>query len=257
MDRIEDTDAVMKSEEDGAETEPPDVTDYPGIEAHDTDQASVLERHLSASEEATLKSSGRWKAPWWLKWMECPFAVTAPSTGKKVDEATAWAMDSSGRAPVNQAGVFVGAALLRLATADAGCERPATCENTVYGLHPSSMLTLTSAITGVAAALLMPVFGAIVDHTCHRKLVGILSALVATVITVVQINISEPDWLIILVLEAVGRFSLLIHATAVFAYLPDLTRDESDLTHYTSRFYIRQFCVQTMYVGILVVRSGQ
>ena len=243
---------TIKSDEDGVGAETPTVGAPACIEAEKA-QPLPVERHLSVSEEATLKSSGRWKAPWLLKWMECPFAVTAPSTGKKLDEATAWAMDASARAPINQAGVFVGTALLRLAAADAGCERPATCENTIYGFRPSSLLTVTSAITGVTAALLMPVFGAIVDHTRHRKFVGILSALIVTLITAVQITISESNWLMILVLEAIGGFSLLVHVAAVFAYLPDLTHDESDLTHYTSRFNIRQFCVQTLYVGILVI----
>jgi len=217
---------------------------------------SSLERQLSASEEATLHSSGRRKAPSWFTWMECPFSVAEPSTGKKLEEATAWSMDASARAPINQAGVFVGTALLRLATADAGCERPATCENTVYGLRPSSLLTLTSAITGVVAALLMPVFGAIVDHTRHRKLVGTLSAFIVVAITGIQISISGSNWLIILILEAIGGFTLLVHVTAVFAYLPDLTTDESDLAHYTSRFNLRQYTVQTLYVGILVMIGG-
>lgn len=223
----------------------------------ESERASPLEpsshRELSTSEEATLTSSRRFKAPWWLKWIEYPFAVKAPSTGMKLDEATAWAMDASALAPINQVGIFVGTALLRLATADAGCNSPATCENTVNGLRPSSLLTLTSAITGIVAAMLMPVFGAIVDHTRHRKLVGSLSAFIIVVITGVQIGISQSNWLVILVLEAIGGFTLLVHTTALFAYLPDLTTNEADLTHYTSRFNIRQFTVQTLYVAILVI----
>lgn len=213
-------------------------------------------RQLSASEEATLNSSGRCKAPRWLKWTECPFAITAPSTGKKLDEATGWAMDASARAPINQAGAFVGTALLRLATADAGCTSTAACGITVYDLRPSSLLTLTSAVTGVVAALLMPVFGAIVDYTRHRKLVGSVSALIIVVITGIQISIVESNWLFILILEAIGGFTLLVHVTAVFAYLPDLTTNESDLAHYTSRFNIRQYAVQTLYVGVLVIIGG-
>lgn len=216
-------------------------------------QLPTVEHQLSASEEATLKSSGKWQAPCWLKWMEFPFAVTAPSTGKKLDEAIGWAMDASARAPVNQAGLFVGTALLRLATADSGCEQAAACENTVYGLRPSSLLTLTSAITGSVAALLMPVVGAMVDHTRHRKLVGSVSALILIAISGGQISISESNWLAILILEAIGGFTLLVHTTAVFAYLPDLTFDESDLSHYTSQFNIRQYAAQMCYVGILTI----
>ena len=222
----------------------------------ETTQPLTVERRLSASDEATLKSSGKRRAPCWLKWMECPFAITAPSTGKKLDEATGWAMDASARAPVNQAGVFVGTALLRLAAEDVGCEQAADCENTVYGLRPSSLLTLTSAITGIVAALLMPIVGAIVDHTRHRKLVGSVSALILIAISAGQISISESNWLVILILEAIGGFTLLVHTTGVFAYLPDLTTDELDLTHYTSRFNIRQYAAQMCYVGILIIVGG-
>jgi hypothetical protein len=46
---------------------------------------------------------------------------------------------------------------------------------------------------------------------------------------------------------------LLVHVTAVFAYLPDLTFNESDLSYYTSRFNLRQYGLQTVYVGILAI----
>ena len=117
-------------------------------------------------------------------------------------EATGWAMDAAARAPLNQAGTFVGTALLRLATEDAGCTRPATCENTVYGLKPSSLLTMTTAVVGIAGALLMPVFGAVVDHTRYRKLVASVSACIVVVIAGCQISISLSNWFIILILDA-------------------------------------------------------
>lgn len=222
--------------------------------ASDEESAAQPQSQLSASEEATLKSSGKCKAPRYLKWVECPFAIASPSTGKKLDEVTGWAMDACARGPINQTGTFVGSALLRLAAFDAGCEQIATCH--VYGFRPSSLLTLTSAIAGIVASLLMPFIGAIVDHTRYRKAVGTITALIVVAISAGQISISVTNWFIVLVLEAVGGFTLLVHTTAVFAYLPDLTTDESDLTHYTSRFNIRQYAVQTLYVGILVIIGG-
>jgi hypothetical protein len=56
-----------------------------------------------------------------------------------------------------------------------------------------------------------------------------------------------------LILEAVGAFLLLVHVTANFAYLPDLTFNESNLSLYTSRFNLRQYGLQTVYVGILAI----
>jgi MFS-type transporter involved in bile tolerance (Atg22 family) len=215
--------------------------------------APIFQRKLSASEEATLNSSGRFKSPWWLSWIEVIFVVPAPSTGQKLPEATGWSIDAAARAPTNQAGAFVGTALLRLATNAAGCTRPFTCTNTLSGLKPSSLLSAASAVTGVVGAIFMPVFGAVVDHTRHRKVVGVISAFLVCAITGAQMSISQDSWLAILILEAVGAFSLLVHVTAVFAYLPDLTFNESDLSHYTSRFNLRQYGLQTVYVGILAI----
>lgn len=220
---------------------------------NESKKAPPLERQLSVSELASELSSGRLTSPWWLSWFEWPFKVKAPSTGAYLPEATGWAMDVAARAPINQAGAFLGAAILLLATVDAECANPATCTNTVYGFKPSSLLTLTSSLVSVFAAITMPIVGAIVDHTRFRKHVGIVTAAFFLVITGIQISISASNWFVMLVLEGIGGYMLIAHATTVFAYLPDLSRVESDLAHYTSRFNVRQFACQSLYVAILII----
>jgi len=208
---------------------------------------------LTISEEATLASSKRFKPPKFLKVIfETPFRTKNPTHGGHVEEATAWAMDAAGRGPLNQAGSYIGVAILRLATIDAGCDLPATCSNRVYGFKPSSMLTMASVITGVASALLMPFIGAIVDHTRHRKTVGVITAILVSAITGFQTTISLDTWFACLVLEMLGGFTLIMHFMAVMAYLPDLTEVEYELTHYTSRFNICMYMVQLFYVVFLI-----
>ena len=208
---------------------------------------------LTISEEATLASSKRFKPPKFLKVVfETPFRTKNPTHGGHVEEATAWAMDAAGRGPLNQAGSYIGVAILALATIDAGCDLPATCPNRVYGFKPSSMLTMASVITGVASAVLMPFIGAIVDHTRHRKTVGVITAILVCAITAFQITISLDTWFACLVLEMLGGFTLIMHFMAVMAYLPDLTEVEYELTHYTSRFNIVMYMVQLVYVVFLI-----
>jgi MFS-type transporter involved in bile tolerance (Atg22 family) len=217
--------------------------------------ASMMQRTISSISEAANLASGGWDAPWFLRWFEIPFQVKNPKDGKLLPEATGWAMDSCGRGPLNQVGGFIGAAVLRLATVDAGCINPGDCDNTLKGLKPSSLLTTTSALVGVIAAILMPAVGAVVDHTRHRKLMAVLSGIIVVGMTGIQISISieRNNWFFILVVDAIQSFFLLVHSTAVFAYLPDLTTDEEVIPHYSSHFQIRQYAVQFLFASLLAI----
>mmetsp|Transcript_26438 Transcript_26438/g.76307 ORF Transcript_26438/g.76307 Transcript_26438/m.76307 type:complete len:592 (+) Transcript_26438:308-2083(+) len=213
------------------------------------------QRKLSISEEATLASSKRFAPPHFLKVLfETPFRTKNPNHGGHLEEATGWGMDAAGRGPLNQAGSYIGVAIIQLATIDAGCGDvgAARCPNRIYGLRPSSMLTMASVITGVTSALLMPFIGAVVDHTRHRKAVGVLTAILVCAITGFQIAISLDTWFACLVAEMFGGFALIMHFMSVMAYLPDLTVVEVELTHYPSRFNIVMYSVQIVYVLFLI-----
>ena len=120
------------------------------------------QRKLSISEAATLASSKRFKPPHFLKVLfETPFRTKNPTHGGHLEEATGWGMDAAGRGPLNQAGSYIGVAIIQLATIDADCAAvgPARCPNRIYGFRPSSMLTMASVITGVTSALLVSAIG--------------------------------------------------------------------------------------------------
>ena len=78
--------------------------------------------------------------------------------------------------------VFLSRSLIKLAENEAlqSCEDEGIvaddCELTVYGFRPSSLVTNIAVIAGLLAAFLLPIVGAIVDYTDHRKLVGGISA---------------------------------------------------------------------------------
>lgn len=229
------------------------------------DEGSALEaqiehpvhRQSSMSEVVEMSGVG-WNAPWYLNWFEILFRMKDPSTGNYLPEATGWAMDAAARGPFFQIGTYMGSSILRLASLAAGCPSSGGCTKTLYGLQPSSLLTLSSTVVGVVAAIFMPLFGAVVDHTRHRKLVGVISGFITVLTTGMQIGISvQPNnWLYIYVVDAIQSFALLVHVTSVFAYLPDLTLDHSVLPKYTAHFNIRQF-LSMLTVGGIVILIGQ
>jgi MFS-type transporter involved in bile tolerance (Atg22 family) len=211
--------------------------------------------------EAAEMTAGGWTAPRWARCvMELPFRMKDPSSSTErkpmyLNEATGWAMDSAARGPMNQIGSYVGSAILFMATASAGCQNANQCS--VGGLKPSSLLTLTSSVTGVVAAVLMPIIGAVIDHTRHRKLVASASAFLVVLLTGLQLAISAStlNWLYILILDALQTFCLLVHAASVFAYLPELTLVQSALPAYTAHFNIRQFVAQ-LSLACFVIAAG-
>jgi len=212
------------------------------------------ERKLSISEQATARSTRRFEAPCYLKWIEYPFRTKNIKTGKFLEEAAGWAMDGAAKGPINQTGSFVGSTILRLATMQAcpTAPNPGTCTNLVYGFRPSSILTNASVFTGLLTAVTMPLVGALVDHTDHRKVMGTVSAFVIVASLAGQLIISEDTWFIVLIMEIIGGYFLIMHITCVMAYLPDLSHDQIEMGHYTSRFQVTQYVAQGAYT-ILVI----
>lgn len=256
---IEDQEVASLPKGGGEAEAEPEVED---VEATETDDPNpnlgsaaqtATQLSLSPSERATLEHPV--SLPCWISWMERPFRVKSVQNGVVLPEATGWAMDAAARGPLNMVGSYVGVALIALASVDAGCTQLNNCDKTIYGLRPSSMVTVVTAVVGVAAALLMPICGAVVDHTPHRRLIGGLTAAILVIITGIQISISQSNWFLILILEAVGGFTLLVHVAAVFSYLPDLATQQEDYVHYTASFNIRQYCTQTLFAGSVVLIS--
>jgi MFS transporter, UMF1 family len=93
----------------------------------------------------------------------------------------------------------------------------------------------------------------VVDHTTHRRTVGVVSGFFAVTLIGAQISISQDLWFFCLCIDALQSFALLVHTTAVFAYLPDLSIHESEISHYTAHFNVRQFGTQFVYVCLLIV----
>ena len=211
-----------------------------------------IQRKQSISEQATARSTRRIQPPAFLKWLEIPFRTKNSRTGQYLEEATGHAMDVAARGPINQTGSFIGSAIIRLATIDAGCLNPVQCDSTVYGIKPSSVLTMGNLVVGILAGVTMPFMGALVDHSNHRKVMGAISAFITVVSVAVQLMISLDTWFIVYIFECIGGYFLIMHQVCTMAYLPDLTHDESEMSHYTARFMMSQYAVQGVYTSIVI-----
>eukprot|EP00546_Thalassionema_frauenfeldii_P008757 CAMPEP_0178907188 /NCGR_PEP_ID=MMETSP0786-20121207/7233_1 /TAXON_ID=186022 /ORGANISM="Thalassionema frauenfeldii, Strain CCMP 1798" /LENGTH=184 /DNA_ID=CAMNT_0020578961 /DNA_START=86 /DNA_END=637 /DNA_ORIENTATION=- len=116
-------------------------------------------------------------------------------------EATGCSINMWGRATLIIASIFIGPALLELASVQA--QSQSSCElddddclnNTkVYGFKPSSLLANMAIMSGVVSTVFLPIIGAVIDHTPHRRGVGAVTAASLTLIKIIEIGILSPFW---------------------------------------------------------------
>ena len=208
-----------------------------------------IPREMSISERASRESSRRFVAPFYLKWLELPFGFIIKSKSAPAsEEAIAWGFDSVARGVATQAGSFIASAIVILATEEAGCPKKGTCEKTVYGLRPSSLFPVATIAVSLITAVFMPVFGAIVDYSHHRKTVGLVTAILICLFLGLQLMISKDSWFSVYLFECAGGFFVSVHTTITLAYLPELTENEEEITHYISRFTLLQFVLQSFFL---------
>ena len=182
--------------------------------------------------------------------------------------ATAQNMDACSKGVLHSASAFLGPALIHAASLTA-CEQNQQFLNgecqlserdasdlQLWGvLRPSSILTVSSMISTIAAALFLPVLGAIIDRTPHRKDVGILTAYGLVGINLLQIFVTTNNWPIFAVTYTINDFLNVLHHAIVLAYLQNLTPNVQQLTRYSSSFAMVQFVGMIGYMLFMVVFS--
>ena len=155
---------------------------------------------------------------------------------------------------------FLSTSLLYLALVDAGCVDEVTgaplhsCENKVYGFKPATLITNIAVISGLLAAFFAPVLGAVIDHTPHRRKVGIISGLLLTFVQTIQVYTVLDTWFPMAILQAVAGFLLPIQLMATYAYLPEIARNVGGdtMNHYSKWFQVIGFFTQLLFSGILL-----
>lgn len=124
--------------------------------------------------------------------------------------------------------IFLSTAIVYLAEDQAGCldedgETIEDCEGEVYGFKPASFVANIAVVAGVLSALFMPLIGAMVDCTDHRRTVGVVSVVLIMLIQVAQIGTVADTWFIMTCFQAVAGFLYQVQILAIYAYLPDMS----------------------------------
>jgi MFS-type transporter involved in bile tolerance (Atg22 family) len=132
--------------------------------------------------------------------------------------------------------LFLSASILFLSNEEAGClneegdEIIDSCDGEVHGMRPASFVSNIAVATGLLSALFMPVFGAMIDYTDHRRTVGMVSAFLMMLIQAAQIGTVSTTWLPMAVLQAFAGFLFQVQILAAFAYLPEIARIVGEVT---------------------------
>lgn len=153
--------------------------------------------------------------------------------------------------------VFLSTSLITLAERSVGCkdDQEEGCVGKVFGFKPSSLITIIGTISGLMAAFLLPIIGAIVDYTKHRKGTYTTIATTSIVIQAIQIGTVQATWFPMAILQAINGFLYLALAVAANAYQPEIVRDVGAelYTIYSARYYLWMFGIEALY---LIVVSG-
>ena len=170
-------------------------------------------------------------------------------------EALGWACDGIGRAiQFVGAGAFFGTALLRIAT-DAACpdlEPGEECDEPVYGIKPSSLLTTYTMIVGISSAAMLPLMGAIIDYTSWRLRVGQITSGLFIILIFPQIFLTEDNFFAMAIIQICISFIGWVQTSITYAYLPELTNDELLLNDYTKSFTISSFTAMVLYLAVVI-----
>lgn len=175
-------------------------------------------------------------------------------------EATGLAVDNWAMGPVFLSSMFLGPALLQLATEAAGCvydeSEETICENKVYGFRPSSLLSNMAVASGLLVPIALPLVGAIVDHTPYRKQVAAWTAIGVSIVKGIEVSIGPSTWFFITVLQVTTSVFYNVHVTTTYAYNSELSSKSEIQAKYNSSFSMISFVSMLVFLVIILVLSG-
>lgn len=166
------------------------------------------------------------------------------------------------RGAISMSNVYLANAMIHFACKKGGgfeIEGQEQCTNynvTVYGMKPGALISNIAVIASVLSALLMPVFGAIIDYTPHRRMVGVGTAVCLAGISAIQIGTVEETWFLMAILQAIIFMIFQVQVMAIYAYFPEVNSDVGPkrMNEYTSTWSMAQFFSQALFnIFILAV----
>lgn len=135
------------------------------------------------------------------------------------------------------------------------------CDEKIYGIHgfdPAILNAIIAFLSGLLAAFCMPVIGAVVDFTPHRKMVGIVSVVCIVIIQTIQIGTVSSTWFIMSLLQIIAAFLYQALVLAAYAFMPDIFREvgEKNMSRFTATWTASQFAAQAAFGVVVGVVAG-
>jgi len=163
-------------------------------------------------------------------------------------------LDQLGSAPLIMSYASLSVAILVLAEESVGCEDlddDEECNEKIWGVKPSSIITLFNGVSGLISAFLMPLSGAIVDYSPYRRAVGYWTAMSIVLINGIQICIGSETWQLCVtgVLFAPPLFFL--HTVIMNAYIAGLSDNPDEIAMYVSKFDVARYIANFSFVGLI------
>lgn len=144
----------------------------------------------------------------------------------------------------------------RIKAAEAGVTpEQAQCGPTFGDINPSSLLAMYATVIGVCSAMFLPLTGALIDYSHHRRLIGRISSTIFVLLQIPTIFLNERNYPIILFMHGCAMFVGWIQMSMLFAYLPELTDSETKLASYTKSITVWTFVGMMVYLVFVVVMT--
>lgn len=149
---------------------------------------------------------------------------------------------------------------MKLAANEAGCQTDPNegeidipkCDRRVYGIKPSSLLSTMKTIVDLVSACMMPLFGAIVDTTPHRRALGRCCVIFFALFLFLGIFVAETTWFAIAIMQIIWGFTVWFQNMITYSYLPDLTTNETIMNEYTRAFAALSYLSMVLYMGAVI-----
>ena len=224
--------------------------DIAGVTSSSSDKLAYSLKDEQLSLQVEVESDGITDDARWYKFSNCR-------------RAQAYNICGLGRGALVMSNIFLSTSLIFLASKEAGCltedgdEVLDSCDEKVKGSSPTALIANIAVVSGVLSALFMPVAGACIDYTHHRRNTGIMSALLMILIQITQIGTISKTWFAMAILQAIAGFLYQVQVLATYAYLPEMSRQvgEERMTKHTAIFVICQFGSQASFLIVVVALS--
>jgi len=138
---------------------------------------------------------------------------------------------------------------------DKTCAEDPDCK--VYGLSPSSTIPFVATVSGLCCAVLMPLVGAFVDHSPKRWEALVATAALLVAANALQISLGPQTWFAAGLIQAtVGAGSYMAHQACLFAYIPEMVADPSEVPSVTGVLKAWESLAIILYLVIVGAGGG-